>query len=96
MLAAIGDKGRQEPGRAEPPMRRSDRADAFDAPGIIEQHAAAAIHLHVDESRREQPFDRPALDACINSCPRQPRDAPFSTTTACLRASARHRRYARR
>ena len=26
---------------------------------VVEQDAAAAIHLHVDEARREQTFDRP-------------------------------------
>ena len=31
-------------------MRRADRAYGVDARRIVEQHAAAAVHLHIDES----------------------------------------------
>ena len=62
LLARVGDEGRQEAGRAEAAMRGADRADAVDAALVVEEHAAAAVHLHVDEARREQPLDRAMLD----------------------------------
>ena len=39
--------------RAEPAMRGRDGADALDRRFVVEQHVAAAIHLHIDEAGRE-------------------------------------------
>ena len=41
-------------------MRRGDGGDAFRGAFVVEQHAAAAIDLHVDEARREQPLHAPS------------------------------------
>jgi hypothetical protein len=49
----VADERRQEPRRAIEPMRRADPADGFDARGVVEEHAAAAVHLAVDEAGHE-------------------------------------------
>src|SRR5271170_323601 len=50
----VADEGRHEPGGAEAAMRRADRLYRFEAGIFIEQHTAAAVHLHIDESRQQQ------------------------------------------
>ena len=49
----IGDQRRQQAGRSELPMRRRDRANASARRLIVEQHVAAAVHLHIDEPGRQ-------------------------------------------
>ena len=49
----VADQGRQEAGGAEPAMRAADRGDGLDAGVVVEQHAAAAIDLGVDEAMHE-------------------------------------------
>ena len=44
-------------------MGLRDGPDALDAAHVVEENAAAAIDLHVDEAGREKPSHRPALDA---------------------------------
>ena len=99
LLARIGDEGRQEAGGAEAAMRGADGADALDAARVVEEHAAAAVHLHVDEARREQPLDRAALDAVRRVADRQDDGldaAVLDHDGMVRRASARRRRSARR
>jgi hypothetical protein len=50
----VADQGRQEARGAEAAVRRADGADRFAARVIVEQHAAAAVHLYVDESGQQQ------------------------------------------
>ena len=52
-VARVGDQRRQYRGGAEPHVRGTDRADRLDARPVIEQDAAAAIDLQVDEARYE-------------------------------------------
>ena len=56
----VADQGRQEAGGAEAPMRRADGGDALERRRVVEQHAAAAIDLDIDEARRQQPREIPA------------------------------------
>jgi hypothetical protein len=54
----VADQRGEKSRRAEAPVSDSDGGDGFDARIVVEQHAAAAVHLAVDESRREQiPFE---------------------------------------
>ncbi len=53
-IEIIADQRRQETRRAETPVRGADRADRFEARGIIEQHTAAAVDLDVDEAGQQQ------------------------------------------
>ncbi len=48
----------------------ADGRDALDARLIVEEHAAAAVHLNVDEARREQPRDLPARTPTARDRPR--------------------------
>jgi len=58
----VADQRRQEPGRAEAPMRLADGGDAVDRRMIVEQDAAAAIHLQVDEAREKIASQLPVLE----------------------------------
>src|SRR5579871_3656787 len=51
------DECGKKSGGAEAPVCAADRRNRLYARGIVEQYAAAAIHLRVDESRQQQ---RPA------------------------------------
>ena len=75
-LPRVGDQRRQEAGRAEWPVGRADRGDALDRPGFVEKDAAAAVHLEVDEPRRDQPFDLPPVDPGGNVVGRDDRGDP--------------------
>src|SRR5690242_6714531 len=55
------DQCGEEPGGTETPVRSPDRLDRLDARGIVEEYAAAAIHLGVDESRQKQGTGEVAL-----------------------------------
>ncbi len=52
-LRRIRDQGRQQRRGAEAGMRIADRAHALRGRRIVEQHAAAAIDLRIDEARRQ-------------------------------------------
>ena len=58
-FARVGDQRRQQAGGAVLAVCGGDRPDAGDGRLIIEEHAAAAVDLHVDEARREQALDAP-------------------------------------
>ena len=49
----VGHDRGQEAGHAGAPMRRRDCGDSLDRRLSVEQHAAAAVDLPVDEARRE-------------------------------------------
>jgi hypothetical protein len=53
-LRRVGDDRRQHPGRAEFPVRLGDAPHAINRGMIIEQGAATAVCLHVDEARCQQ------------------------------------------
>ena len=57
-LARIRDECRQEAGGTETSMGGADGGDPLHRRLIVEQDSAAAIHLNVDEARRQQAFDR--------------------------------------
>ena len=61
LLVRVGDERRQQRGRAEFAMRVQDRRDRLRRRRVVEQNIAAAIHLNVDEARRE-PGARRQLD----------------------------------
>ena len=46
----VGHHCRQEGGHASAPMRRGDRSNSLDGRIGVEQHAAAAIDLPIDEA----------------------------------------------
>ena len=50
----VADQRGQEAGGAKTPMRRADGADRLGARVIVEQHAAAAVDLHIDESGQQE------------------------------------------
>ena len=50
----VADQRGQKARRAEAAVRAADGGDALDARIVVEQHAAAAVHLRVDEARDEQ------------------------------------------
>ena len=50
----VADQRGQETGGAEAAMRAADGFDAGDAGIVVEQHAAAAVHLGIDESGDQQ------------------------------------------
>ena len=52
--AVAGDQGREEAGGAVAPVRLADARDRRGLGRIVEQHAAAAVDLQVDEARRQQ------------------------------------------
>ena len=58
-LGRVGDQRRQEPGRPEPRMRGADGADAVEVGVVVQHHPAAAVHLQVDEPRRQHPAAEP-------------------------------------
>ncbi len=49
----VGDHGRQDRGRSLAPMSGGDRADRLRRRRRVEQHAAAAIDLPIDEAGRK-------------------------------------------
>ena len=53
-LAIVGDQRRQERGRTDAGMGGADGADAFEIWLLVEQHAATAIDLQVDEAGDER------------------------------------------
>src|SRR5213082_2289087 len=48
------DEGRKESGGAEAAVGAADGADRLDGRGIVEEHAAAAVDLRVDEAGQQQ------------------------------------------
>jgi hypothetical protein len=52
-VGRVADQGRQERGCAERRMRGADRGDALDRRHVVEQHAATAVDLRVDEPRHQ-------------------------------------------
>ena len=52
-LDPIADQGRQETGGAVAPVGRADAADRLHRRCLVEQHAATAVDLHVDEARQQ-------------------------------------------
>ena len=53
-MQIVADERGQEADRAEAPMRAADLDDRIDAWIVVEQHAAAAVDLRVDESRQQE------------------------------------------
>ena len=49
----IGDQRRQQGGGAKGEMRIAYGADGLDARAVVEEHAAAAIDLDIDEARHK-------------------------------------------
>jgi hypothetical protein len=49
-VQVVTDQRRQETRGPEAPVRGADRGDGFDAGMFVEQHAAAAVHLRVEEA----------------------------------------------
>ncbi len=58
-LRRIRDQRRQEPGRPQQPVRRTDRPDPVQIRPAVQHHPAAAVHLQVDEPRRQHPPVQP-------------------------------------
>ena len=54
-MRRIGHDRRQEAGDAGAPMRGGDRGDSLDGRLGVEQNAAAAVDLPIDETGRENP-----------------------------------------
>ena len=54
VFACVGDKRRQQPRSAVAAVRGGDGPDTGDGRLVVEEHPAAAVHLDVDETRREQ------------------------------------------
>jgi hypothetical protein len=52
-IEIVADQRGQEAGGAELAVGAADRGDAFDGWLVVEQHAAAAIHLEIDEAGEE-------------------------------------------
>src|SRR5215211_7520197 len=52
-FSPVREESRKETRRAEAPVRSGDRGDAFRGRIVVEQHVAAAVHLKIDEARRE-------------------------------------------
>src|SRR3546814_2271422 len=50
----VADQGRQEGGGAEARVRGADRRDRFDIDLVVEQYAAAAVDLRVDEAGQQR------------------------------------------
>ena len=53
-LTFVGNQRRQQAGGAKAAMSRNDGAHACGRRHIVQQHAAAAVHLDVDEARGQQ------------------------------------------
>jgi hypothetical protein len=60
-LAGVGDEGGQQAGGAVGAMGGRKGSQAVHVANIVEENAAAAIDLDVDEARSEQPLDPAAL-----------------------------------
>ena len=63
-LGRVGDDGGQHAHRAEPPVRGGNRPHGAGAGVVVHQRIAAAVHLQVQEPRRQravQPLPRRAL-----------------------------------
>ena len=56
--AFIGDQRCHQARHAELAVRRGHRAESCDCRRIVEQHATAAIHLHIDKPRRQHPIQQ--------------------------------------
>jgi hypothetical protein len=54
-LERVGDQRRQQSGGAKPGMRGADCCEPLDRRLLVEQHATAAVHLQVDETRDDHP-----------------------------------------
>ncbi len=63
----VADQRGQEAGRAEAAVRGADGANGLDARIVVEQHAAAAVHLRVDEARQQQIAAKIAPDGVANA-----------------------------
>ena len=61
----VADQRRQKSGGAEASMRDADAANRFDRRGIVEQHAAAAVDLHVDEAGQQHVAAQVVSVVCI-------------------------------
>ena len=59
----VADQRGEEAGGAEAAMRGADRGDALHGRRVVEQHAAAAIDLGIDESGDERAVQPPRLGA---------------------------------
>ena len=53
-LAIVADQGRQQTGGTEAPMRLRDAPQRIDGRRVVEQHAAAAVDLDVDEAGQQR------------------------------------------
>ena len=53
-LFTVGDHRRQQAGRAESAMGKGNAADAVGRRLLVEESAAAAVHLRIDEARRQE------------------------------------------
>ena len=53
-VQVVADQRGQESGGAEAAMRTADGANGLDARLVVEQHAAAAVDLRVDEAGQQQ------------------------------------------
>ena len=60
LLAGVGDQGRQARGRAKAAVRPGDFAHAVRGRPIVEEHAAPAIDLQIDEARGQDRAGRQA------------------------------------
>ena len=59
----VADERRQEPGGAEAAVGFADRCNSLDGWMIVEQDAAAAVHLQVDEAGDQVSFQFCALQS---------------------------------
>jgi hypothetical protein len=62
-LAGIGDESRQQSYGAITPMRFGNGLQSLNRAQVVVKNAAPAIHLHVDEARRQKAIDATLLDA---------------------------------
>ena len=93
----VGHDRRQEGGHAGAAMRGGDRGDPLDGRIGVEQHAAAAIDLPVDEAGAENSaaeIDLLAAARAVFEAGRAPGSKPPSTTSAqssCSRSPSKRR-----
>jgi hypothetical protein len=64
-LWPVGDQRWQQAGGAEAPMRRGDRQGGLGGRAFVEQHPAAAVHLHIDEAGHQQAAGRQDVDGHV-------------------------------
>ena len=77
LLARVGDQGRQARRRAEAAVRPGDGAHAVGCRLIVEQNAAAAIDLQIDEAGGEEDAGR---EARLTANRREPRPSDATPT----------------